>query len=115
MDPHDAASLHFLKVIAFSVGVVFLLFTLDKCANAESCPPGAASCKVITLTPDEQTALLGQNGILQTAEQGRFIDLSTATRYFRAKIEAAPAGTVVPAEPKPGEPPAPPPAAEPAK
>jgi hypothetical protein len=52
-------------------------------------PPG---CKVITLTPFEQNALLGNNMILDTARQGRPLDLGNAADYFRKKVMDAPAG-----------------------
>ena len=52
-------------------------------------PPG---CKVLVLTPFEQNILVGPNQILDTAKQGRPLDLTNATDYFRHKIEAAPAG-----------------------
>ena len=52
-------------------------------------PPG---CKIITLTPFEQNALVGPNQILDTARQGRPLDLTNATEYFRQKLDKAPAG-----------------------
>ena len=70
---------------------------------AYPCPDKAPSCKIITLTPEEERALVGPNLIFDTAQQGRPLDLMQAIAYFRQKILTAPAGTVeVPkAEPPP--------------
>ena len=85
--------------IAFSLGAIALvgaitwLFTSH--ARAEDCPPNAKSCKVITLTPEEQDMLIRDKGILQTAVQARPLDLGAIVQYFVTKIEHAPAGKVV--------------------
>ena len=71
-------------------------------ARAEDCPPNAKSCKVITLTPEEQDMLIRDKGILQTAVQARPLDLGAIVQYFVTKIEHAPAGKVV-EPPKPPE------------
>ena len=71
-------------------------------ARAEDCPPNAKSCKVITLTPEEQDMLIRDKGILQTAVQARPLDLGAIIQYFVTKIEHAPAGKVV-EPPKPPE------------
>ena len=63
-------------------------------AFATDCPAGAKSCKVLTITPEEEEALTGSGRILDTALQGRFIDLNGAVKYFRDKITNAPAGVV---------------------
>ena len=63
-------------------------------ALAVDCPAGAPSCKVIVLTPIEEEALVRQNGIFDTAEKARFLDLSALVNYFRQKIEKAPPGEV---------------------
>lgn len=67
------------------------------------CPaptPGSpsATCKVITLTPLEEQALVGERGILDTAQQGRPLDLTGAVTYFREKIKQASEGK--PAQPQ---------------
>ena len=80
--------------------LAFLLALIPFAANAAyldiPCPAPQpnepAGCKVITLTPFEQNALTGTNMILDTAKQGRPLDLTNATDYFRKKVEAAPAG-----------------------
>lgn len=76
-------------------------------AKATECPQGMPSCKVLILSPDEERALTGPNMILQTAEQGRYLDLGQVVKYFRDKLAAAPAGEVKPPEkpqmPKPLE------------
>lgn len=70
----------------------FLL--LSTAAHATDCPAGAPSCKVITLTPEEENVLTGQRGIFDTAAQGRALDLANLVAYFRNKIATAPAGDV---------------------
>ncbi len=77
-------------------------------ASAADCPPGAPSCKVITLTPDEERVLTGPNQVLDTAQQGRPLDLAQIVMYFRSKIATAPAGEVSKPAPAPATSPAPP-------
>lgn len=59
-------------------------------------PPGTCapnvSCKVITLDQQELQALTGQNMVLDTAEQGRPLDLGNVVKYFRNKFTTAPDG-----------------------
>ena len=64
-------------------------------ADEVPCPANAKSCKVLTLTPDEQDMLLRDKGVLQTAVQARPLDLGAIIQYWVNKIEAAPAGKVV--------------------
>jgi hypothetical protein len=56
------------------------------------CPTPQQQCRVLTLTADEEKVLVMQNGILDTAAQGRNIDLGAAATYLRQKIIAAPVG-----------------------
>lgn len=78
-----------LRLVSAAVGTMFIT-----AAGAVDCPPGVLSCKVLTLSPQEEQILLQPNGILDTAAQGRKIDLGEVTLYFRNKIQAAPAGEV---------------------
>lgn len=88
-------------LIVWTVLCALLLFVfLTMIAYAADCPPGAPSCKVITLTPDEERALTGANMILDTAQQGRALDMTSVANYFRRKIETAPAGGVKKAAPE---------------
>ena len=92
--------------IAFSLGaiglVVAITWLFTSHARAEDCPPNAKSCKVLTLTPEEQDMLIRDKGVLQTAVQARPLDLGAVVQYFVTKIEHAPAGKVV-EPPKPPE------------
>ena len=72
--------------------IALVLGSIVDRAKAETCP-SPQPCKVLILTPDEEQALTGPRGILDTAEQGRPLDLGGAVKYFRAKIDKAPAGT----------------------
>lgn len=56
-----------------------------------TCAPNVA-CKVITLDQQELQALTGQNMVLDTAEQGRPLDLGNVVKYFRNKFTTAPDG-----------------------
>ncbi len=77
------------------------------CSRAEEAKPDprltcqtSSPCKVIVLSKDEEDALLGQNKILDTAMQGRPLDLLGAVNYFRDKIRNAPAGVPAKVEEK---------------
>lgn len=65
------------------------------CQPAAQGQPPTTSCKVITLSPLEEQALSGQNQILDTAQQGRPLDLTGPVTYFREKLRSAPSGTAV--------------------
>lgn len=85
-----------------------LLTTLASTSHATDCPPPPPNtppgCKVITLLPQEEQALVGSNMILDTARQGRPLDLGSAVDYFREKVRSAPLGTVAtPAPEKPAK------------
>jgi hypothetical protein len=54
--------------------------------------PTPMPCKILILTTEEEQAMLGPRGILDTAEQGRPLDLLGAVKFFRDKIAKAPAG-----------------------
>ena len=85
-------SLH--RIAAIIAIAAIILFFAAAAAFSADCPPGAKSCKVITITPEEEEALIGPGRILDTALQGRFIDLNGAVKYFRDKLASAPAGDV---------------------
>jgi hypothetical protein len=65
-------------------------------AFAVDCPTPGEPCKVIFLSPQEEKLLTAQNGILDTAAQGRQIDLGGFAVYFKSKIATAPAGEMKP-------------------
>ena len=69
---------------------------------ATDCPTPGEPCKVVVLSPQEERALTAPNGILDTAAQGRNLELGGPVVYFKQKIAAAPAGEVKPVE-KPAE------------
>lgn len=83
MRPFFFASLLFLPVMAHAQPAPL--------PTAGGCPT-PAPCKVLTLTPEEEQALLGPKMILDTAETGRPLDLLGVVRYFRDKIASAPKG-----------------------
>lgn len=69
------------------------------------CPTPGEKCKILFLNAQEENLLTGQNGILDTAAQGRQIDLGGFAVYFKSKIATAPAGEVKSVE-KPAQGPA---------
>lgn len=70
-------------------------------ADAAECPT-PQPCKWISLSPQEEAILIQPNGILDTASQGRKIELEAATMYFRQRIKEAPQGGIKqPEAPKP--------------
>ena len=71
------------------------------------CPNVGEPCKVLTLNPQEERALTGPNGVLDTAAQGRAIELGQFAVYLKQRLATAPQGEVK-------QPPAPP-APEPKK
>jgi hypothetical protein len=79
-------------VVAALTAVALLAFA--SFARAEECPPGVQACKVLVLTPDEEQALMQPRGVLDTAREGRPLELGQIAAYFRDRIARAPAGTV---------------------
>lgn len=78
-----------MKRLVLLLGVV-----LASPAYGQECPVGMVSCKVIYLSPAEETVLMHPGGILATAAQARKLDFAGAAQYFAAKIRAAPQGEV---------------------
>lgn len=86
----------------FAGATVLLVFSFATARLVRSeelpvkCPPPqpgvAPGCKVLFLSPAEEQLLMADRGILQTAEQGRPLDLGAAINYFRRKILTAPSG-----------------------
>lgn len=84
----------FALMLALAI-VAFVLLVDD--AWATECPNPGEPCKVIVLTPQEEQMLMNKNGVLDTAQAARFIDLGNIVSYFREKIAHAPAGDMKPA------------------
>ncbi len=91
--------------IRWDVVMVAAVIVFVSCvvAFATECPPNPPNippgCKVLTLNTSEEAILVQQNGILETAAQGRKLELEGATMYFRQRIKEAPAGEVRPTGP----------------
>jgi hypothetical protein len=69
------------------------------------CPTAGETCKILVITASEENVLMRQNGILDTAAQGRSLELGQAAVYFKTRIQAAPQGEVMaPAQPGPKPP-----------
>ena len=65
------------------------------------CPTAGESCKILLLSPQEEKMLMTQNGILDTAAQGRALDLGQISVYLKTRIASAPAGEIKPVSPPP--------------
>ena len=63
------------------------------------CPVPGESCKILLLSPTEEKMLMIQNGILDTAAQGRALDLGQISVYLKTRIASAPSGVVKPVSP----------------
>ena len=63
------------------------------------CPVPGESCKILLLSPQEEKMLMTQNGILDTAAQGRALDLGQISVYLKTRIASAPSGVVKPVLP----------------
>lgn len=70
---------------------VALLF-LGSVAHATECPKDTESCKVLTLSPEEEQTLL--LFITQTGVHGPYNQVKGAVEFWTKKITGAPAGNV---------------------
>lgn len=61
-----------------------------------TCPDPGVKCKVIFLTQQEEQMLMTPNGILDTAAQGRALELGQFSVYLKTRITNAPQGEVKP-------------------
>lgn len=79
--------------------LLFALLPSAALADPRTQCPSPAPCKVLVINAEEEKALLGSNMVLDTAVQGRQLDLFGVVLYFRSKIAAAPAGDTAAAAP----------------
>lgn len=82
------------------LGLTLIIAALDK-AFSEDCPPGAKACKVLTLTPEEETSLIGINMMLDSAVFANRIQMEGVAKYWRDKVQNAHQGVVKEPETKP--------------
>ena len=93
----------------FITGIIISLFLWTGIAFAAvkafavECPNPGEKCKVLYLSEQEERILTGQNGILDTAAQGRALELGQFSVYLKTRIGTAAAGEVkaVPTPEKP--------------
>lgn len=93
--------------LAALIWVVVFLWSINVWADDlhVQCPDPGVKCKVLLLNPQEEEMLMTRNGILDTAAQGRSLDLGQFSVYLKTRIGAAPQGEVKPM-PVPPAPPA---------
>ena len=79
-----------MLAVAAALTTLFMLF-MNAASRAEevTCPPGVPSCKIITLSPDEERVLIGPAAIFDSAEFANRMNLAGPIQYFRKKIEEA--------------------------
>jgi hypothetical protein len=94
-----AAMLVSALFMLIALGAVSLLLA-DEPQHIQ-CPDVGVKCKVIFLNEQEEQMLMTRNGILDTAAQGRSLDLGQFSVYLKTRIGSAPQGEVK-------QPPAPP-------
>ena len=86
---------HSLLLATLFLAIAWICFCIVY-ANADELPkypcPTAEPCKILTLTQQEERLLTGQNGILDTAAQGRALELGGIAVYLKTRIASAPAG-----------------------
>ncbi len=80
-----------MKYLGFAVVAAFLL-TAAGSAFATDCPAGTPSCKIITITPDEERALT--EGIFPAAEWANRAGLTDMIAAWKQKIRMSPNGVV---------------------
>jgi hypothetical protein len=92
---------HRIPLIFATAAVVWTAFWIwaIAAANAVECPTPGQKCKVLFLSPEEEKMLMAPNAILDTAAQGRAIELGQFSVYLKTRIGAAPEGDVKPVEP----------------
>lgn len=88
---------------AAAVATGLVAFMSLASAQEYPCPPGLKSCKVIVLSPDEETTLVGPEMIFDHAVWAARVKFESMTQAWREKIRQAPAGKVAP-EPVPAVP-----------
>ena len=81
-------------LVVFSIAVAH--------ADPIQCPDPGAKCKILFLSEQEERALAGPNGVLDTAAQARALDLGQFAVYMKTRIAGAAQGEVkeVPKEEK---------------
>lgn len=86
-----------LMALAVGVGLVLLILFLfgGRRAFAQAdpamCPPGAKSCKILTITPEEEQTLAGTDMIWDQALWARQ-QFGPLLKAWRDKFQAAPPG-----------------------
>ena len=54
--------------------------------------PTSEPCRILILTPQEEKALVTANGVLDTAAQGRALELGQFVVYLKQRIASSPFG-----------------------
>lgn len=88
-----------MKTAAITIAALLV----STAAFAVDCPPGAKSCRVVVITPEEAETLTGQNGIFPIAVWANRAGMTDLTEAWKKKISESPAGEVK-ADPAPPTP-----------
>lgn len=82
-------------ILGMTIWIAFCI-TMVRADELSKFPcPTAEPCKILTLTSQEERLLTAQNGILDTAAQGRALELGQFSVYLKTRIASAPAGEPV--------------------
>ena len=91
----------------FTIPLLFscLSATTALAADKIECPTPGVPCRVMFLSDNDVSMLMGERGVLSTAAQARNLDLGAYVTYFAQQLRDAPLGEVKPKEaPKPEAP-----------
>lgn len=83
-----------IGAVLFSLLTWFVVLFWSTMVYATECPDPGVKCKVLFLNDQEEQMLMTRNGILDTAAQGRALELGQFSVYLKQKIAAAAAGEV---------------------
>lgn len=76
--------------------IILAALLASTAAFATECPPGAKSCRVVVITPEEAETLTGPNGIFPIAVWANRAGMTDLTEAWKKKIADSPAGEVKP-------------------
>jgi hypothetical protein len=98
--------INYILIFAIAFCLIFWITVISAFADEQhiQCPDPGVKCKVLFLSAQEEQMLMTQNGILDTAAQGRQLDLGQFSVYLKTRITAAMQGEVKPLPPAPTKP-----------
>lgn len=89
-----------INIIAVVAFILWTLACLTGVVEAEDCPNGTPSCKIVVMTPEEINTLTQPGGIFDQSIWANRSGMTGIVEAWKKKIETSPSGTVKAAEPK---------------